>query len=142
LRTSSFSTRAAFWGWLALLSHRAKFLAIPCRHLASWRSAFLMNVGCASSLASQEPCEELTSQVDVPTFCDGVARQPRRHPLELRLAYPQEVSRLLRVHDLPAAGERLGGALDLLEDRGLQECVQAGVLVDPHALQSSLSGPA
>ena len=139
MRTSSFSTRAAFWGWLALLSHRAKFLAIPCRHLASWRSAFLMNVGCASSLASQEPCEELTSQVDVPTFRDGVARQPRSHPLELRLAYPQEVRRLLRVHDLPAAGEC---PCDLLEDRGLQEGVQAGVLVAPHAFQPSLSGPA
>jgi hypothetical protein len=63
-----------------------------------------------------------------------VARQPRYHP--------QEARRLLRVYALPAAGERLGGALELLEDRGLQECVQAGVLVDPHALESSLSGPA
>ena len=31
---------------------------------------------------------------------------------------------------------------DLLEDRGLQEGVQAGVLVAPHAFQPSLSGPA
>jgi hypothetical protein len=93
----------------------------------------------AALLSPQEPCQELASQVDVPTFRDGVARQPRSHPLELRLAYPQEVRRLLRVHDLPAAGEC---PCDLLEDRGLQEGVQAGVLVAPHALQPSLSGPA
>ena len=80
--------------------------------------------------------------MDVAPLRDGVARQPRRHPLELRLAYPQEVRRLLRVHELPAAGERLRDPLDLLEDRGLQECVQAGVLVARHALQSSISGPA
>ena len=42
---------------------------------------------------------------------------------------------------LPAR-ERLGDPLDLLEDRGLQERVQAGVLGAPHALQPSLSGPA
>jgi hypothetical protein len=41
------------------------------------------------------------------------------------------------------AGERLGGTLDLLEVRGLQEIiVQAGVLVTPHALESSFSGSA
>jgi hypothetical protein len=95
-----------------------------------------------SLLSSREPRQELTSQVDVAPLGDGVARQPWRHPLELRLAYPQEVCGLLGVHDLPAAGERLGGALDLIEDRGLQECVEAGVLVDPHGFQSSLSGPA
>jgi hypothetical protein len=71
-----------------------------------------------------------------------VARQPWCHPLELRFAHPQEARCLLRVHDFPAAGERLGGLLDHFEDRGLQEGVQAGVLVDPHTLQSPLSGPA
>ena len=79
----------------------------------------------ASPLPSQEPAKEIGSQVDVASLRDGVTWQPWRHPLELRLANPQELRGLLGVHDLPAAGERLGGALDLLEDRGLQECVQA-----------------
>ena len=35
----------------------------------------------AALLSPQEPCQELASQVDVPTFRDGVARQPRSHPL-------------------------------------------------------------
>jgi hypothetical protein len=95
-----------------------------------------------SLLSSREPREELAPLVDVAPHRDGVARQPWCHPLELRFAHPQEARCLLRVHDFPAAGERLGGSLDHFEDRGLQEGVQAGVLVDPHTLQSPLSGPA
>jgi hypothetical protein len=100
------------------------------------------SVSVCASLSPREPREELAPQVNVAPLRDGVPRQPRCHPLELRLAYPLEARRLLRVHDLPAAGELPGDSLNLLEDHGLQECVQAGVLMAPHALQSSLSGPA
>jgi hypothetical protein len=41
-----------------------------------------------SLLSSREPREELAPQVDVAALRDGVSRQSRRHPLELRLAYP------------------------------------------------------
>jgi hypothetical protein len=88
----------------------------------------------ASPLLSQEPGQELATQVDEAPRRHGAARKPRRHPLKLRLAYPQEVRLLQRPSEscfsesqtgrrwtlLPSNPERLAELKAELQEKLLQ----------------------